>query len=418
MNNIGYVLQKDNERTLSLVLGEHNDPNNKTLQTLLKYGIKLYRIVLLHKWEEDYKDKFWVIPIKIKGQIWYADCSNILGSSVNNETMTFIVDRTVIENIEATIKKLEAYQKNLFEGNKQLKKPLLEKFDYDISISFAGEDRSIAKAIATKLHEENIRVFYDDFEKANLWGKDLVLHLDEVYRKKARYCIIIASSYYKQKIWTNHELKSALARSIQQQEEYILPIVLDDTEIPGIRPTTGYIKYQDEKDINIIVDLVQQKLKQHINVVHNSNFSPKWLENLVDINRKWDIDCLAFCIDPRYIEIDGDQSRLAVSYGINYTEIRQGILAPSSQKGKTVFGIHNVVIQNGYKLNLCDKWIDSIEGENFDTLQEAVKKGFQILSEINNEEYLRLVDFYGEKGAFGVSQRYFLDEFDIHTDIG
>ena len=228
------------------------------------------------------------------------------------------------------------------------------------------------------------------------------------------------------KIYSALYMKSYLKNSngyFPISSEYLKSINLRYYNILNHFIETGIIDfykkaYQDEKDINIIVDLVQQKLKQHINVVHNSNFSPKWLENLVDINRKWDIDCLAFCIDPRYIEIDGDQSRLAVSYGINYTEIRQGILAPSSQKGKTVFGIHNVVIQNGYKLNLCDKWIDSIEGENFDTLQEAVKKGFQILSEINNEEYLRLVDFYGEKGAFGVSQRYFLDEFDIHTDIG
>ncbi|MNC80189.1 hypothetical protein D3C75_1328950 [compost metagenome] len=42
-------------------------------------------------------------------------------------------------------------------------------------------------------------------------------------------------------MWTNHERESAQARSFVEKVEYILPIRLDDTEIPGIRSTTGYI---------------------------------------------------------------------------------------------------------------------------------------------------------------------------------
>ena len=31
-----------------------------------------------------------------------------------------------------------------------------------------------------------MRVFYDEYERAELWGKDLYSHLDEVYRRSAR----------------------------------------------------------------------------------------------------------------------------------------------------------------------------------------------------------------------------------------
>lgn len=414
LNNIGQVWKEDKEIFLTLFLGEDKNPD----PTLAKFGFKMQKVLLLTEWKEEYLDKFWVLKFSINQELWYADCSKVISTNdvAKGELITTIaID--VLNDIEMTIERLLAYQKNLFEGNKQLKN-ILDKYDYDISISFAGEDRLVAESIATKLHKKGIKVFYDDFERAKLWGKDLVQHLDEVYRKKAKYCILIISKNYEQKIWTNHELKSALARSIQQQEEYILPVLLDNTEISGIRPTTGYVRFQNEKDADMIVDLVIKKMNDIYNPIDRSKFSPKWLENILNINKLWDIDCLAFCIDPRYLEIDGDQSRLGISYGINYTEIRQGFLAPSSQKGKTVFGIHNVVIQNGYELNLVDMWTDSIVSDDFNSIQLAIERAYQLLSDINTERYSKLVDFYGTKGDFGVSKKYLLDEFDICTNIG
>jgi len=49
------------------------------------------------------------------------------------------------------------------------------------------------------------------------------------------------SKHYANKIWTSHERRSALAKAIEEKEEYILPARFDDTEIPGIRQTIGYV---------------------------------------------------------------------------------------------------------------------------------------------------------------------------------
>ncbi|OME73997.1 hypothetical protein BK120_32485 [Paenibacillus sp. FSL A5-0031] len=114
-------------------------------------------------------------------------------------------------------------------------------YEYEVALSFAGEDRDLVYEIADLLKRSNVRVFYDMYETISLWGKDLYTHLDEVYRKKSKYCIMFLSKHYKEKVWTNHERESAQARAFMEREEYILPIRLDDTEIPGIRPTTGYI---------------------------------------------------------------------------------------------------------------------------------------------------------------------------------
>jgi hypothetical protein len=117
----------------------------------------------------------------------------------------------------------------------------IHQHQYDVCLSFAGEQRAYVQNVADVLTENGLRVFYDRYEQANLWGRDLYEHLDEVYRKRAKYCILFISADYARKVWTNHERKSAQARALEDSGEYVLPARFDDTEIPGVRPTIGYI---------------------------------------------------------------------------------------------------------------------------------------------------------------------------------
>lgn len=113
--------------------------------------------------------------------------------------------------------------------------------EFDVALSFAGEDRSVAEELSNVLAKYKVRVFYDMKEQAALWGKDLYQHLQRVYKDKAAYCVVFVSKHYSEKLWTKHELKQAQARAFQQDREYILPVRLDDTEIPGMNHTVGYI---------------------------------------------------------------------------------------------------------------------------------------------------------------------------------
>ncbi|MDQ2709185.1 MAG: TIR domain-containing protein [Actinomycetota bacterium] len=114
-------------------------------------------------------------------------------------------------------------------------------FTYDVALSFAGEQRSYVKQVAAALRRRGIRPFYDDYEQATLWGKDLYEHLDWVYQKSARYCVLFASEAYARKVWTTHERRSAQARALTSNQEYVLPVRFDNTEIPGLRPTITYV---------------------------------------------------------------------------------------------------------------------------------------------------------------------------------
>jgi hypothetical protein len=135
-----------------------------------------------------------------------------------------------------------------------------KEFKYDIVLSFAGEDRGIAENIAHRLKKNNVEVFYDDFEKSDLWGKNLYEHLMQIYSESARYCVMLLSKNYAKKSWTNLERQSAQTRAFREQREYILPIRLDDTKIPGLLETVGYINYPDHK-IEEIIALILRKLK-------------------------------------------------------------------------------------------------------------------------------------------------------------
>lgn len=132
-------------------------------------------------------------------------------------------------------------------------------YEFDIALSFAGEDRQIAFEIAKALKDNGIKVFYDDFEKASMWGKDLYEHLADVYSNRARYCVMIISSNYSRKTWTTHERRNAQARAFRENQEYILPLRLDKTEIPGIPETIGYVDFYDTS-IPEIVELINKKL--------------------------------------------------------------------------------------------------------------------------------------------------------------
>ena len=136
---------------------------------------------------------------------------------------------------------------------------------YDVALSFAGEDREHPEALAEFLKAGGYSCFYDKDELAQLWGKDLYDYLSSVYKDRARYCVMFLSKHYKRKLWTNHERQAAQARAFQENREYILPVLLDDTEIPGIPPTVGYL------DLRLMtIEEVYEALKKKLGTTTDS----------------------------------------------------------------------------------------------------------------------------------------------------
>jgi len=190
-----------------------------------------------------------------QGPKYCSTCSN----KINQRGKEYLFDlATAVFNIDEILEQDKSVSKRVGSYEKVRLQESSDEFDYDIAFSFAGEDRKYAERLAKELIKYDVRVFYDGFEKANLWGKDLFVYLSDLYRLRSKFCVLFLSQYYNKKLWTNHERKAAQSRAYKENEEYILPIRLDDTEIPGILDTTAYVNWHDEGAANITNYLLQK----------------------------------------------------------------------------------------------------------------------------------------------------------------
>jgi hypothetical protein len=130
---------------------------------------------------------------------------------------------------------------------------------FEIALSFAGEDREYVDRVANLLRDSGVTVFYDIFEEASLWGKNLYDYLSEIYQNKALFTIMFISEHYARKMWTNHERQAMQATAFQEHQEYILPARFDETPIPGVLPTVGYISLKS-KSPEAFVETIKRKL--------------------------------------------------------------------------------------------------------------------------------------------------------------
>lgn len=163
------------------------------------------------------------------------------------------------------------------------------KFEFDVALSFAGEEREFVRSVADCLQKKGVSSFYDEYLEDHLWGKDLYQHLDDVYQNKADYCVIFISKNYAEKLWTTHELKSAQERAFKENREYILPIRFDDTTLPGLRSTVGYIdarKKNPEEICELIIKKINKKFTEETKEIDEDTISiPRIRKEITDIEK-------------------------------------------------------------------------------------------------------------------------------------
>src|SRR5215467_841312 len=113
--------------------------------------------------------------------------------------------------------------------------------EFDVAVSFANEDRPYVERVVRELQRLGARVFYDADQSVELWGKDLVAELDNVYQRRSRSVVVFVSRHYVTKQWTRLELRSALANALRVQHAYVLPARFDDSPLPGLPDTVRHV---------------------------------------------------------------------------------------------------------------------------------------------------------------------------------
>lgn len=131
--------------------------------------------------------------------------------------------------------------------------------EYQVALSFAGEQRAYVREVARHLAARGISVFYDEIQSVELWGRDLAEAFHEAFERQSDLVVMFISQAYVEKPWPRHERRSALARMVNEKGECILPVRFDDTPVDGLPGSIAYQRAADRAPAELAV-MVAEKL--------------------------------------------------------------------------------------------------------------------------------------------------------------
>lgn len=249
-----------------------------------------------------------------------------------------------------------------------------KEYTFDLCFTFAEEQRDYVEAVYEELNVLGIETFYDKQYEVELWGENLVEALGDIYRTKARYCIMFVSKAYAEKVWTKYEKRVALERAIHEHDGYIWPVRFDDTVIPGLLDSILYME-ASQKTPQEIAKIIAKKLAYSTrgsdgDVFIQSSLDGKELyEGIVTLLRKLVVDtdikpqfleennhCIAeFCAEAKLIyrftvEVDGGKIYLSNINQNIHSYNYNGIATPTSGASRCKVNVVNLGLFDESKL--------------------------------------------------------------------
>ncbi|TCK28548.1 hypothetical protein EV667_2555 [Ancylobacter aquaticus] len=113
-------------------------------------------------------------------------------------------------------------------------------YEFEIALSFAGENRELASHIAVQLEALDVPVFYDEMFETNFLGRAWHSIFTEIFTNRSRYVVCILDEHHQRKIWPTFERENFAPRVA---DETVIPIFLDDTKFVGIPSDIVGIKF-------------------------------------------------------------------------------------------------------------------------------------------------------------------------------
>lgn len=111
---------------------------------------------------------------------------------------------------------------------------------YDVFISHSSQDKQVANRLAKDLQERGYVAWLDSWEI--LVGHNIV---DEVYRgiTESEFVVVMLSQASCDSNWVQQEFTAALISEIESREVTVLPVKIDDCEIPAALRTKRYANF-------------------------------------------------------------------------------------------------------------------------------------------------------------------------------
>ena len=114
-------------------------------------------------------------------------------------------------------------------------------FQYDFALSFAGENRELARLIASQFEVLDCSYFFDELYENNFLGGTWHRHFLQIFKEDSRFVVCLLDRNYLDKIWPTFERECFLPRFA---DGAVIPIFLDDTIFPGIPQDTVGVHFR------------------------------------------------------------------------------------------------------------------------------------------------------------------------------
>ena len=117
--------------------------------------------------------------------------------------------------------------------------------EWDVAISFAGENRELARHIAESLEFLDVHVFFDEFYEDNYLGRTWGANFKTIFADQSDLVVCLLDQHHEKKIWPTFERDCFVPRVLNGE---VIPIFLDDTVFPGIPRdiVSIYFKWEPE----------------------------------------------------------------------------------------------------------------------------------------------------------------------------
>jgi len=149
-----------------------------------------------------------------------------------------------------------------------------------IFVSYSYDDKSFVVWLVERLAQEDLSVWYD-MDEINV-GDSLNKKIEEGIKSSSFIIIVLSKSGVKSK-WVNYELNTALVYSAQKQGVKILPVLIDDADIPPNLSSIRYADFTKNKDLALqeLIKTIRQEDKIIIKPSNWDELDPASFENLV-----------------------------------------------------------------------------------------------------------------------------------------
>ena len=143
-----------------------------------------------------------------------------------------------------------------------------------VFISYSGKDRSFVERLATDLRSKGLYVWFDQWE---LKVGDSIVDKINAGLTSHDYLIVVLSKASVRSQWVMKELNAGLMRELEERRVVVLPILVEDCDIPALLSDKVYADFRDNysSGLNRLLDTFPSRLfASGINIPTRKGLSP------------------------------------------------------------------------------------------------------------------------------------------------